>query len=184
MWFLKLTCSSVLGGFASIPVVTSRIRLAASSSSRSTYSSLWKSLNSSSREGRGSGFSTGRLLLVLVSGTMPAVLTHPAAEGSHRILQILAKVQRSRHEPGTRSSTVVADLRFRFSCPFLSWASSSRPIATHFAISALCILARAVRSFRSAFLPCLQVHPTWLSCGPAKSEPPLGSSVSYRTKCR
>lgn len=181
-WFPQLTCSSVLWGFASIPLVTSRIRLAANSSSRSKDPSLWRSLNSSSREGRRSGSSTGRLLLGLVSGTVPAVLTHPAAEGSRGILQILAKVQRSRHEPGTRSSTVVADLRLRISCPSLSWASSSHSITTRFAISTSCIPARAVRSSLSAFSPSPQVHPTWPSCGPAKSEPPLDSSIFLLNK--
>lgn len=182
--FPKLTCSSVLREFASTPLVTSRIRLAANSSSRSKDPSLWRSLNSSSRVGRRSGSSTGRLLLGLVSGTVPAVLTHPAAEGNQGILQILAKVQRSRHEPGTQSSTVVADLRLRISCPSLSWASSTRSTMTRSVTSTSCIPARAVRSSLSAFSPFPLVHPTWPSCGPAKSEPPLDSSVFCRTQER
>lgn len=180
--FPQLTCSSVLWEFASISLATSSKRLA-NSPSRSPDPSLWNSLNNiSSKEDRTSEYSTERLLLGLVSGTVPAVLTHPAAEGSRGILQILAKVQRSRHEPDTRSSTVVADLRLRNSCPSLSWVFSSHSTMTRFVISTSCIPARAVRSSLSAFSPSPQVHPTWPSCGPAKSEPPLDSSISCRTK--
>lgn len=103
----RLTCSFDLWGFVSTSGLTSRRRLSASSSNRSA-SALWKALNSSSKGSRESEISVARLLVASVSGAMPTVLSHPAAEG-WGILQIPAKVQHRRHGSDRWSRSVAVD---------------------------------------------------------------------------
>jgi len=139
----RLTCSFDLGRFASTSGLTSRKRLSASSSNRST-SALWNTLNNSSKGSIESEISAVRLLLASVSGAMPTVLSHPAAEGHWGILQIPAKVQHCRHGSDRRSRSVVADL----------WACSSlrlfRFLASYFRSTAIPFATSAVRSATSA----------------------------------
>lgn len=162
----RLTCSFDLWGFASTSGLTSRRRLSASSSNRSA-SALWNALNSSSKGSRGSEISAVRLLLASVSGAMPTVLSHPAAEGHWGILQIPAKVQHRRHGSDRRSRSVAADL---WACsslrPSRSWvfcfhstAIRSATSAARSATSALRILAWVARSFPSVSSPFPQARP-------------------------